>query len=46
MFRHFDTLKSNHLTVEDLTYNDYFSAQIPLNAAKFHVNLKEVKSVA
>jgi len=37
MFRHFEKMKSNYLTAEDLTYNDYFSAQTPLDATKFHV---------
>ncbi|RDW56886.1 hypothetical protein BP5796_12953 [Coleophoma crateriformis] len=39
LFRHYDNLVPNHLTLEDLTYDDYFSAQIPLNAAKLHVHL-------
>lgn len=37
LFRHFKTLKSNKLTDEDRAYNDYFSAQTPLDATKFHV---------
>jgi hypothetical protein len=41
MFRHFENLEANLLTDEDLAYNDYFSAQTPLNATKFHVNLNK-----
>lgn len=31
-------LKGNDLTEEDLTYNDYFSAQNAIDAKKFHVS--------
>ncbi|KAG0648396.1 Cytochrome P450 monooxygenase yanH [Hyphodiscus hymeniophilus] len=37
LFRRFENLTANHLTGEDLAYNDYFSAQTPLTATKFHV---------
>lgn len=40
LFRRFENLEGNHLTDEDLAYNDYFSAQIPINATKFQVNAK------
>lgn len=40
LFRRFGIgeLKSNQLTAEDLAYNDYFSAQSPGDAVKFHVS--------
>jgi hypothetical protein len=37
LFRRFSDLKGNDLTLEDRAYNDYFSAQNPVDAKKFHV---------
>ncbi|CBX95728.1 hypothetical protein IAQ61_004561 [Plenodomus lingam] len=38
LFRTFTDLKGNHLTEEDLAYDDYFSSYNPLEATKFHVS--------
>lgn len=37
LFRKFPDLKGNDLSAEDTVYNDYFSAQNPVDAKKFHV---------
>jgi len=43
IFRRFDKMKGNHLTAEDLVYEDYFSSYHPLEATKFHVSSGDEK---
>jgi cytochrome P450 len=38
LFRRFANMKGNHLTAEDLAYDDYFSSYNPLYATKLHVS--------
>jgi hypothetical protein len=38
LFRRFDQLEGNHLTADDLIYDDYFSSYHPLTATVFQVS--------
>jgi cytochrome P450 len=38
LFRRFGHLKGNHLTPDDLVYDDYFSSYHPISSTKFHVS--------
>jgi hypothetical protein len=41
LFRRFEIMKGNHLTPDDLVYDDYFSSYHPISATKFHVSAGE-----
>jgi hypothetical protein len=38
LFRRFEHMKGNHLTPQDLAYDDYFSSYHSISATKFHVS--------